>query len=347
MSGSPAGPGSVDSTAPIGWYVHHQGAGHLTRFAAIRPHLDAPVVVFSSLSRPAELASGTDWIELARDDTAEGGVHPSDRDPTANSTLHWAPLGHRGHASRLAAIATAIADRGIRTMVVDVSVEVTELSRLLGAAVVVIAQPGDRSDGIHQRGYRMAAAIVAPWPADARLCPGLDAHRDRTVYVGGISRFDGRARRAETEPGTILVSTGAGGDLPIAALHSADALPGWTTRRIGGDGTGARWVDDPWDLICTAEVVISSAGQNAVADLAAAGARLIVVPQHRPFDEQRTTARALQGMGLARSAPAESPDWAALVESARGEQPDWSRWQVAGAAGRAAALIARVAEAVP
>ena len=36
----------------VGWYVHHHGAGHLTRLLAVRPHLDADVVVFSSLAAP-------------------------------------------------------------------------------------------------------------------------------------------------------------------------------------------------------------------------------------------------------------------------------------------------------
>ncbi len=39
----------------VGWYVHHHGAGHITRFLAVRPHLDAQVTVFSSLAAPDPL----------------------------------------------------------------------------------------------------------------------------------------------------------------------------------------------------------------------------------------------------------------------------------------------------
>ncbi len=51
----------------VGWYVHHHGAGHLTRFLAVRPHLDHEVVVFSSMPAPARLPDRTSWVILPRD----------------------------------------------------------------------------------------------------------------------------------------------------------------------------------------------------------------------------------------------------------------------------------------
>ncbi|MGL1316116.1 hypothetical protein ACSTLB_00220, partial [Vibrio parahaemolyticus] len=74
---------------------------------------------------------------------------------------------------------------------------------------------------------------------------------------------------------------------------------------------------------------------------AAAGARAVVVAQDRPFDEQRHTACALHRWGLARVAP-EGVDAAgilALVDAAASDEPDWSRWQVVGAAQRAAEAV--------
>nr|WP_255521244.1 glycosyltransferase [Frigoribacterium sp. VKM Ac-1396] len=97
--------------------------------------------------------------------------------------------------------------------------------------------------------------------------------------------------------------------------------------------------------MATAEVIVTWAGQNTVADLAALGARAVVVPQTRPFDEQLTTAHALDRAGLAvvaTSWPADD-EWPALIERARGLRPDWSAWQVEGAAARAATVVAEVA----
>ncbi len=58
-------------------------------------------------------------------------------------------------------------------------------------------------------------------------------------------------------------------------------------------GEGGVWVDDPWDDLCRADVVITHAGQNALAEVAAARRPAVVVPQSRPFDEQRAMSAAL------------------------------------------------------
>ena len=48
----------------IGYYAHHQGAGHVTRMQAVAAALDEPVWGLSSAPRPAGWSSG--WTELAR-----------------------------------------------------------------------------------------------------------------------------------------------------------------------------------------------------------------------------------------------------------------------------------------
>lgn len=344
----------------VGWYVHHHGAGHRTRFAAVRPHLDADVVAFSSLGAPADLPDGTTWLELERDDApttgADGVVrHPADASPTVGGLLHWAPLAHPGHTARLGRIAAAVAGAAARgrpfdAMVVDVSVEVTLFARLLGVEVVVVSQPGDRTDEPHRLAYDAASRVIAPWPAGVHDSSALDRVAPTVRWVGGISRQDERSAAAagpstSVVPGTVLFVGGAGGsdhdDLAASLARAARATPGTTWSTLGLD----RWVDDPWTEMAAAEVIVTWAGQNTVADLAALGARAVVVPQSRPFDEQLTTARALDRAGLAvvtSSWPADH-EWPALIERARGLRPDWSAWQVDGAAARAAAVVAEVA----
>lgn len=326
----------------IGWYVHHHGSGHLVRFLAIRPHLDADVVVLSSRPAPPELPARTRWVALERDDdvrTGSDGVardpHDTDRSrPTAGGALHWAPLHHAGHTGRLAAIADVLAQEPLDAFVVDVSVEVAVLVRLLGVPLVLMTQPGVRDDAPHALAHRLADAVIATWPAGRDDPTGLDP-----VEVGGISRFDGRPRTGPPEPGRVLLL--GGGSAGERAGEAGEAARDW--RRLGGDGP---WVEDPWPEICAAEVVVSAAGQNAVADLAAAGARAVVVPEDRPFDEQRATAHELREAGLAVVVDTwpDDADWPDLLERARHLGPDWSAWQVAGAAARAAAVVARVAD---
>src|SRR3712207_8569721 len=51
-------------------------------------------------------------------------------------------------------------------LVVDVSVEVALLARLLGVPVVLVAQRGRRDDDPHRRAYAAAAAVAAPWRSE-------------------------------------------------------------------------------------------------------------------------------------------------------------------------------------
>jgi hypothetical protein len=330
----------------IGWYVHHHGSGHLMRMLAVQPHLDADLIVFSSFPRPDSLPGEVTWVALPRDDAHErphadaAPVDPASTAPTAGGVLHWAPLRHRGHRGRLAMIASSLAEQNVDAMVVDVSVEVTALARLLGVPTVVVAQPGVRDDEPHRLGRRLADLVIAPWPRGA--------HGDQDpemVEVGGISRFADRTRTRDPAPGTVLVLGGRGGfDLSPADLEAAQAAtPHLTWSALGV--AGAPWVADPWHALCGAEVVVTAAGQNSIADLAAAQARVVVVPQDRPFDEQSATARALGAAGLAVVAPRHpgSREWAGLVEAAARTTPDWRLWQVAGAALRAADAIREVA----
>ena len=50
----------------IGYYVHHQGRGHLSRLQAVAAHLNTPVVGLSSLARP--VGWDGDWVQLRRDE---------------------------------------------------------------------------------------------------------------------------------------------------------------------------------------------------------------------------------------------------------------------------------------
>ena len=233
-------------------------------------------------------------------------------------------------------------------MVVDVSVEVAMLVRLLGVPVVVTAMPGDRIDAPHDLVYRAADHIMATWPKDLYEPHWLQQHRDKTTYVGGISRFDGRARTPRSlsrRPNVLFLSGTGGSSLDMKAVkRCAAAHPKFRWTALGV--AGGSWAEDPWPALCTADVVISSAGQSSVADIAAAGRPAIIVPAQRPFAEQDATSRALErgGLALVQHHWPDLKDWAPLIERAQTLNPDkWERWQTRGAAARAAALIERVA----
>lgn len=334
----------------IGWYVHHHGWGHLTRMQAIRRHLDDHVTVFSSLPAPPDLGDDTTWIRLPADaDPVIGsdGVRREAHelgDVTAGGALHWAPIGHPGHQTRLAMIAEWTARSPVSAFVVDVSVEVTAFVRLLGVPTVVFAQPGDRSDRPHRLGHDLADRIVAPWPEGVFEATRLTEHDGRVRHVGAISRHDGRVRPPADDATRRALFLSRTLDAPrLAETTALLTARGWMVETAGARDDDR--IDDVWPLLCRASVVISAAGLNGVADLAAAGARAVVLPQDRPFGEQQHTARVLQSADLASTGPAgSSPQQVVeLVERAEASTPDWRVWGAAGAAARAARVIQEVA----
>ncbi len=210
-------------------------------------------------------------------------------DATARGRLHWVPVHHDGHRARMGIIAEWITQTRPAVFVSDVSVEAAILARLMGIPVVVAAMRGDRRDEAHRLGYDLADALLAPWPSSLPE-PGWPAHwHAKSVHTGSISRYDGRPRPV-TRGGRdrhgaaneVVVMLGAGGAdvTPEQVRDAADATPGWSWTVLGGPETP--WVEDPWPLLCRASVVVTHAGQNAVAECAAARAPAIVIPRTAP-----------------------------------------------------------------
>lgn len=326
----------------IGYYVHHHGRGHLTRARGVAAHLDEPVIGLSSLPPPPEGHSPCDgWVQLARDDAAGGPA-----DPTAHGTLHWVPRHDAGLRDRMSAIAAWIETARPSVVVVDVSVEVAALVRLLGVPVVVVALPGDRADRAHQLAFGMADAILAFWPQEVYDPPWLQPHAARTHFVGAASRFDGRPLAPAVTPrarrsGVLIGGTGGS---EITAEQYAELPDSWDWQVLTGNPPQT-WIDDPWPALCAADVVVTHAGQNAVAEVAAAGRPAVVLPQARPYREQERTAQALAGAGIAH-VPAAWPtaaEWpSALARAQVLGGTGWPRWRGADAARSAAAVIAAV-----
>ena len=326
----------------IGYYVHHQGRGHLQRARSIGRHLAGAPTILSSLPRPA---NADQWIPLPLDNASLPADH------TALGTLHWVPRHDHGLRRRMAIIAEWIDAAQPDLVVVDVSVEVAVLCRLMGIPTVVMAMPGDRSDRAHRSAYDSAHAILAPWPAEFSASQWSDRWSDKTFHVGAISRYAGRRPQQVNRdggPNRVLVLWGNGGGGPpaeaVAAAARATPECHW---RIAGSGEAAG--TSVWDLLSWADVVVTHGGQNAVAEVAAAGRPAVVIAESRPHDEQLATVRTLDGAGLAVGLesfpePSQWPGILATAQSIGGEH--WQRWAPADAAVRAADFLSRTAREV-
>jgi hypothetical protein len=332
----------------IGWYIHHHGRGHLHRFLSVLPQL-ADVTALTSLPRPLGLVEAG-WIELPMDVPVAASAA---RSADAHGLLHWAPLSTSGYTERMAAVAAWIVAARPDAVVVDVSVEMALLVRLMGVAPIWVAQRGRRDDAPHQLAYAAAQTIVAPWTEATQLPskPG-GPPRERTTLVGALSRFDSLPVPAPAARPSVCVLLGFGGhEISVADITAAArATPAWrwdvtgVPAVVSAPNVRVHPPDcDVWVLLARATVAVSTASSNAVAEVAAARRPLICLPQQRPFDEQRDQATALQQAGLAtvleRWPPAE--EWPALLCAATRRDPGtWDLLHDRGGAERFARAIA-------
>ncbi len=322
----------------IGYYVHHQGRGHLHRALAIERATELPITGLSTLRRPAGWAGP--WVSLPDDATpaAQG-------DSTVGGWLHYAPDQHANLRARMARLSAWIQRHRPIAAVVDVSVEVALLFRLHGVPVISMAQPGSRTDRVHTLGYGISDAVIAPWPASvgprlwrAAVEPGL------VHPVGAISRFD---RAVVGEPGSrrVVVLNGAGGGALSTEISLASrATPDWEWAVL--DPAAGTWADDPWPLLCGATVIVSHCGQNAIAEIAAARRPAVLIPQPRPFAEQHWMAAALRSGTWPAEVLTRWPqpqEWPDILNRAAGlEGETWTRWND----GRGATRVGQLLEAV-
>ncbi|MGV8873764.1 MAG: glycosyltransferase [Rhodococcus sp. (in: high G+C Gram-positive bacteria)] len=327
----------------IGYYAHHHGVGHITRADAIARAMGEPMTVLSSRTRP-ETHAAAEWISLPLD--VDESTNAVAQNSSAGGVLHWAPHDVDGLTERMAIIAQWVAREKPAAVVVDVSVEVAMFLRLMGVRVVVMAVPGERADSIHSLAYRAAAHIVAPWSRRVYDPDWLRVHADKTTYSGSISRFADRVRtEVSVEPTVVVLGAAGGTSLTRGLVDSWSAVDARFEFRALGVA-GGEWVDDVWPVLCSAALVVTHAGQNAIADLAASGAPAIVVPQPRPFGEQSATARALADGSIAEVLEAwpSIARWHAAAHRALDiGGGGWAQLHTQGAPGRAAHAIEQAA----
>ena len=281
----------------LGFYVHHHGSGHLTRTLLMAKYLNVPVKILCSKEKPALLPKNVDYVQLPldTDEPAMSGTSPG--------FLHYAATQSPAINTRMRIIAEACRD--IRLLVVDVSVEVTLLARLLSVPTLVTLMHGDRSDTAHHLAYESAHGLLAPYPLLIEQ-PDLPLWiKRKTTYVGCYSKSLGRERIRQTEAKreidvrgkTAVVSTSLGGTgVPAESIAKlARKSPEWTWVIVGlMDNTDTLpsnvrvvgVVDDIWPYLCAADVVIGSGGYNMITEIGSANKPAILIPEERPYNEQ-------------------------------------------------------------
>jgi UDP-N-acetylglucosamine:LPS N-acetylglucosamine transferase len=341
----------------VGFYVHHQGHGHLQRARAIASKLTHRATLFSSLVGD-QCIGNIEHCHLQPDYHEQCVVESFDH-------LHYAPLRVEGLRQRAKRLTAWFEERWPCILVVDVSVEIATLARLCGVPVIYVRQRGNRIDLAHNLAYESATRLLAPYPAEWEEPETPVRWREKTDYTGLISRYE---HLAENSAGSVsndvgskrnvTIITGFGG-APVAAeaiLAAAHACPQWHFTVIGRLGlvpsTSAAnlsfvgQVDDPLRWIARSDVVVGSAGDSLVSEIAHLKKRFICIPEDRPFGEQRSTAATLarHDLAIVLERLPEAAQWPQLLQRALTQEPErWKRWRSAGS-DQAARAISRVVQ---
>ncbi|SDM20896.1 Predicted glycosyl transferase [Methylobacterium phyllostachyos] len=293
-------------TRGIGWYVHHQGAGHLQRARAVATALPRPCTIIGTLA--GFDTAGLDILDLPDDrplgDAAFDGRDGATERPEA---LHYAPLNHPGLRARMARIAEWVARTDPALLVVDVSVEVALFARLLSVPTLVVRLAGTRTDQPHCEAFRSASRVLAPFPEALDGAGVPEWVRAKTVYAGFLTGPALTATEASHDIVVVFGQGGAGGDRPALAA-AARAVPDRTWHVLGPvSGSGAipdnlhlhGWVPDVAAYVARAALLVGGGGDGVVALAAAQAKRFLCLPEPRAYGEQTEKAAALARLGAA------------------------------------------------
>ena len=318
-------------TRGIGWYVHHQGAGHLQRARAVAAALPRPCTIIGTLA--GFDTRGLDVLDLPDDRPLHGSSGFDGRDGEAErpEALHYAPLNHPGIRSRMARIAAWAARTDPALIVVDVSVEVTLFARLLAVPTIVVRLAGNRTDTPHCEAFRSAARLLAPFPRDLDGDAVPDWVRAKTFYAG----FLGAAAPPPQPSGEdIVVVFGRGGtggafDDLAAAARSVPGRHWHVLGPVSGAGESPHnlhlhgWVADVDAFVARAALLVGGGGDGVLALAARHSKRFVCLPEPRAYDEQSQKALALAHLGgaIAHDGWPKPAVWPGLVGAGLGLEP--------------------------
>ena len=351
----------------IGWYVHDHGTGHRRRLEAVAPHLGEPVTGMGSGSPPRRRRLAAAAAGRHRRPAAEPAPRPTRPRAARCTGRRWASRGMRGRAEVLARVGPRVRLPPARRRRVGGDAAARPAARAAHGRRAPAGRPhrpGARARLRHRRHAARALARAAP----RRRARGLVSRDPPRVDRRRSPGFDGRARRRRPRrracpagaPSLVLGRGGHGiargrrrrrgrGDRRAAGTGTWRASSSTTSRSGTRGSSSTAPVADVWPLLCRADVVVGPCGGGLVADVAAAGAPFLALPQPRPFDEQAALGRLLAPARRSpRSRPRGPPPraWPGCSDGARRPTAPRSagpvgrrrrRWRAAGSTGARAA----------
>lgn len=321
--------------AHVGFYVHYHGMGHKHRTEAILNYLNIPATVITSRMEKLQWSGPRleDVVGIACDNEglSQIGLQHAGDVPA----LHFAPLWSTNMALRAAAYTHWLAKVKPATVVIDVSVEISMLTRLAAIPQIIMRQHGDRNDPAHLNAYAGAHSLLAPFPAMLEDDITPQWVREKTVYLSGFSRakprgFQGTSHKASDFDIVFLFGRGGVADMVEHLSRAAAKLPEYKIAVLGKEHPEEAgpsptnlhylgWVEDVTAFIRNAQIVVTAAGHNSVMELGEARKRFIAIAEPRPFAEQLRKVEILRREGLAVGLDRwpDADAWPSLIETAK------------------------------
>ena len=331
-----------DDRRPFGFFIHHQGRGHARRCEAILEHLDDRPVTIISADRSlfGALDDRVTFVELP-DCIGDPSATPALHEQRTPRTMHCVPMGSTQLQTNAGLISRFLTQERPGLFVVDVSSEWAQFARMCSVPAVSMRMHGERHDVGHVGAYEASAAMVAPYDEALEQPDYPDWARARTFYSGGLcttrddvpTREAARARLGLPQEKRIVLAMSGGGGMGAnyaSLTMGARALPDALWLTIGDLYTEGhetdfanlrchRWVPNPIDYLAAADVVIASAGDNTVHEIARVGRPYLCIPEWRYFAEQHVKGAQLKRLGAAHVLdvwPASNDQWRDAIEGA-------------------------------
>ncbi|MBE7176942.1 MAG: hypothetical protein INR69_11075 [Mucilaginibacter polytrichastri] len=291
----------------LGFYIHHQGTGHLIRALTIAEALkhDFKITFLgSALDSEHHIPDFIERIHLAYDYDEmvnDDAVYPS--------VFHYAPLGVAGIRNRSRQIVDWFNAAYPCILIVDVSVEITLLARLCGIPTIVMRLHGKRDDAAHLAAYSSASLLIAPFGEELEDPETPAAVRSKTFYSGGFSRYSYSGIPCQGSLNEVCILPGGGGsslthkivskiacELPEKQFYVLAQSPEYSMPE---NLTYTGWQNDPRPWLERAAYLIGSAGDNGTMEAASLKRRFICIIENRPFNEQEYKSRNLERLRAA------------------------------------------------
>ena len=176
----------------IGYYAHHHGSGHCRqadKLAALLPtECQKQLTVFTSLAADDYMFTTITDAQIVRlraeDELMDDVLAGRAGQYWQPSCLHYSPVGNRDIQTRSWQILDAIQQRQIDLMIIDVSVEVAMLCRVVSVPYLYVRLAGIRDDTPHSAAFAGALGLLAPYPQELEATGTADWVRQKTFYLG-------------------------------------------------------------------------------------------------------------------------------------------------------------------